>query len=152
MTTLCIRSSNQSQTGCRTAKRAGRFLDQFVLGPLLKSGWTLRIQDDPNFPNIVYRRGASGLGRDLFCAERDLRTNDCSCHARVCSRRAAEQYDISEASTRGLLISRPSRRDWRLLKPKPQWDLPLSSRMAKTALCILTRTHQKAIYRVLINE
>jgi uncharacterized protein (DUF433 family) len=90
--------TNLKQDAERLAKEQGVSLDQFVLWSLAeKVGGLLRMQDDPNFPNIVYRRGASGLSRPVLRGT-GIRAQTIILAAREFTPAAlAEQYDISEA-------------------------------------------------------
>lgn len=90
--------TNLKQDAERLAKEQGVSLDQFVLWSLAeKVGGLLRIQDDPNFPNIVYRRGASGLQRPILRGT-GIRAQTIVLAVREFAPAAlAEQYDISEA-------------------------------------------------------
>ena len=89
--------TNLKQDAERLAKEQGVTLDQFILWSVAeKVGGLLQTQDDPNFPNIVYRRGASGWHRPALRG-RGLHVQTLVIASREFSPAAlAEEYDLTE--------------------------------------------------------
>ena len=88
---------NLKQDAERLAKEQGVTLDQFILWSVAeKVGGLLQGFDDINFPNIVYRRGASGWFRPALRG-RGLHVQTLVTASRELSPAAlAEEYDLTE--------------------------------------------------------
>ena len=89
--------TNLKQDAERLAKEQGISLDQFVLWSLAeKVGGLLQGLGDANFPNIIYRRGTSGLQRPVLRGT-GIRVQTIVLAAREFTPAAlAEEYDIPE--------------------------------------------------------
>jgi uncharacterized protein (DUF433 family) len=88
----------------RLAKEQGVSLNQFILWSVAeKVGSLLQGLDDPNFPNVTYRRGASGsLSPVLRGTGIRIQTIVIASEGKT-PEEIAEDYDLTEAQVREVL-------------------------------------------------